>query len=721
MTRKYVYRRRARSRAFTTAGALALGIVLVAGLPAQDAAKPPKTTKRLNVSRIADQPPKIDGQIDDPCWKSVEPVSGFFQYDPVNGAKASEETFVWAAYDPDTLYFAFLMKDSQPDKIWAELTPRNEWENNDAIELILDAYNDKRTSITFAVNPRGVQKNSVETIWKSEAVIRPDGWSAEMAIPFKSLSVLLEAARCLGGQLRAVHPPPERDGLLDRRQPRPAPAAANRGVVRPRRSPAGLQCRVLSLRRRPRVKVGRTRKTTRAPPGSTSNGASGPMFIWTSPPAPISARSNPTPSSTSSRRTKTTSRRTVPFSARAASISSSARATNFTTVEVSLFYSRRIRNPKLAAKLSGKTGGLGFGVLGALNKEDGEDDYFGVFRVQKDIFKNSQVGVYYAGVHDGVDRNQNIAFDYNFNFKDFDYLQGMSALTFNEGASNARNGIHQLGFRREPDAGLQIMSGFQRIEDDVDIRTGYIDQVDIQSFDLMGGYAWRYNQGPLKRFSVDLGGAIRQDSYGKPVGENLEVFLWSEFANRIELHGGFEFGRSKYQVSDAADGLFWAPEYIKTSRGNLDFSWERGGFLKEIGIEGGFEKRGIYDEEFTSAVPGFQTTVEGQLVLAPWSNLQWSVEGDWIRQTIDKTGEEVFNGLAYETALHYQVTRSLFLDTRLFGETREDQYSLDFLVGYHFGAGNIVQLSFKKSERNDLFGRQSGYSVTLKVSYLLRV
>ncbi|HSA96697.1 MAG TPA: hypothetical protein VLJ16_11640, partial [Acidobacteriota bacterium] len=121
--------------------------------------------KRLDVRCLNVPPPKIDGLIDDPCWQGVQPVSGFFQYDPINGTKASEETFVWAAYDQNTLYFAFLMKDSQPDKIWAELTPRNEFENNDAIELILDAYNDKRTSITFAVNPKGIQKNSVETIW----------------------------------------------------------------------------------------------------------------------------------------------------------------------------------------------------------------------------------------------------------------------------------------------------------------------------------------------------------------------------------------------------------------------------------------------------------------------------------------------------------------------------------------------------------------------------
>jgi len=237
----------------------------------------------------------------------------------------------------------------------------------------------------------------------------------------------------------------------------------------------------------------------------------------------------------------------------------------------------------------------------------------------------------------------------------------------------------------------------------------------------MTGYAWRYNEGLFKRFSLDLGGLIRQDSHGNPVGENMEAFFWYELFNRIEVHGGFDLGRSRYQVLDEGDDLVWTPDYIKTYGGNLDFSWERGGFLKEIGLEGGWEKRGVYNEDFTAVVPGSQTSVEGRLVLRPRSYLEWSVEGDWIRQAIDATGEEVFNGLAYETALHFQVTRSLFLNTRLFGETRENQYSLDFLVGYYFGAGNIVQLSFKKSERNELLGREGGYSVTLKVSYLLRV
>jgi hypothetical protein len=675
--------------------------------------------KALTISRI-ETPPRIDGLVDDECWRGREPVSGFFQYDPVNGAKASEETFVWAAYDQNYVYFAFLMKDAQPDKIWAELTPRNEFENNDSITLILDTYNDKRTSITFELNPKGVQKNSVETIWKSEAAMREDGWSAEMAIPFKSLRFSAQENQVWGINFeRYIHRLNETDYWtdVDRDLPKLQQTGELRGLsgVRPG----------YNLEFFPYAGVRMSRwegaEDNKAAFGLDAKWGIQPNLYLdvTASPDFSEVESDPFIYQLSPYENYLQENR--PFFTEGSRYFELSSEEEYHEGDISLFYSRRIRDPKFAAKVSGKTGGYGFGILGALNKEEGGDSFFSVARVQKDIFKNSQIGIYYAGIHDGADRNQNIALDYNFNFKDFYYIRGMNAFTFNEGVSNSRNGIHLLQFQREPDAGLQIMSGFQRIEDDVAIRTGFIDQVDVQSFDLMTGYAWRYNEGMLKRFSMDIGGRLDQDSRGNLTGNNLELFVWTEFLNRIEVHGGFELGKSKYQVLDERDELAWTADFIKTYGGNVDFSWERGGFLKEVSVEGGWEKRGVYNEEYTTVVPGSQLNVEGQLTLRPRSNLEWSFEGGWIRQVADLTGEEVFNGLAYEMALHYQVTRSLFLNTRLLGETRENQYSLDFLVGYYFGAGNIVQLSFKKSERNEPLGWVGGYSVTLKVSYLLRV
>ena len=118
---------------------------------------------------------------------------------------------------------------------------------------------------------------------------------------------------------------------------------------------------------------------------------------------------------------------------------------------------------------------------------------------------------------------------------------------------------------------------------------------------------------------------------------------------------------------------------------------------------------------------GSHTSMEAELTLRPRSNFEWSFSGDWIRQVIDRTREKVFDGVTYATSLHFQVTRSLFLSTRLLGETREDQYNLDFLVGYYFGAGNIIQLCYKKSARKEEHLREGGHSITLKVSYLLRI
>jgi hypothetical protein len=717
-----------RHRAFPRLAAIALLVLAAAPLAAQE------PVKQLNVSSLTTAPPKIDGLIDDACWQAVAPVSGFFQYDPVNGTKASEETFVWAAFDQDNLYFAFLMKDSQPGRIWAELTPRNEWEENDAIELILDAYNDKRTSLTFAVNPKGVQKNSVETIWRSEAAIRPDGWSAEMAIPFKSLRFSAKKLDVWGVNFeRYIHRLNETDYWtdVDRDLPQLQQSGELRGL-------SGLRPGY-NLEFFPYAGVRTSTETGEDPDRKAAAGLDVKWGIQpnlyldvTASPDFSEVESDPFIPQLSPYENYLSEHR--PFFTEGSRYFSLGGGDEFHGGEFSLFYSRRIPNPRFAAKLSGKTGGFGFGVLGAFNKvevaedEPGRTSYHGVFRVQKDIFKNSQIGVYYAGFRDpdapgGVADNQNVALDFNFNFGDFYYLSGVAARTFNEGAGHTRNGIYQLSFQREPDAGLQVMSGFQRIEENVDIKTGFIDRIDFQSIDLTAGYAWRYDKGLFKRVSFDVGGTLRQDSYGNPVGENVEVMVFSELFNRIDLHGGFDLGRSKHQVRTDDGGLVWTPDYIKTSGFNLDFDWERGGFLKEVSLEAGYDKQGVYSDigGFTSIVPGAETSVEGQLVLRPRSNFEWSFEGGWIRQTIDATGEEVFDALAYETAVHYQITRSFFLNARLLGETEDNQYSLDFLLGYYFGAGNIVQLAFKKSARNELLGRIDGYSVTLKVSYLLRI
>ena len=677
--------------------------------------------KTILITRT-ETPPKIDGLLQDKCWGSIQPVSGFFQHDPKNGEQASEETQVWVVYDQKYIYFAFLMKDSQPNKIWAELTPRNGYDNNDSITVILDAYNDKRTSISFTLNPKGVQKNSIETIWKSAALVRSDGWAAEMAIPFKSLRFSTKADQIWGINFeRYIHRLNEQDYWTD--VGRDAPLLHQMGELR---GLSGIRPGY-NLEFFPYAGFRSSRwgeeKDDKFAAGLDFKYGILPNLILdlTASPDFSEVESDPFIYRLSPYENYFSENRPF-FSEGSQYFRLATQREHSWRPDFNLFYSRRISNPKFAAKISGKTGRYSFGILGALNDEVDMDSLYSVVRIQRDILKNSQIGFYYAGMDNSDEYNRNFAVDYSFNFKDIYYIRGMSALSFYNGENHRNNGIHLLQFERDADAGFQLSFDFQRIESDVELRTGFLNKIDSQSTEVSMGHAWRFNQGAVKRFSLDMSGTLHQDTHGNTTGYSGYLSYWTEFLAQFMIHGGFSLGKTKYQIFDDKNNLVWTEDYFQTFGGDfLDFRWMRGGFLKEASVELGWEKRGIYNEDFSEVEPGSEVRAGLEMSLRPLSYFEWSVSGSWIKQTIDQTKEKVFDGVTYATSLHFQISRSLFLSTRLLGETREDQYNLDFLVGYYFGAGNIIQLSYKKSARKVGFEREKGYSITLKISYLLRI
>ncbi len=92
------------------------------------------------------------------------------------------------SYDADNLYVAFKCDDRESEKIAASLTPREQFNSNDYVTLVLDTFNDQQTSYSFTVNPKGVQKDEPgDYLSTSSAHITTDGWQAELKIPFKSI------------------------------------------------------------------------------------------------------------------------------------------------------------------------------------------------------------------------------------------------------------------------------------------------------------------------------------------------------------------------------------------------------------------------------------------------------------------------------------------------------------------------------------------------------
>lgn len=147
-----------------------------------------------------DQAPRIDGLLDEECWQTAQPITKFTQVLPVEGAAASERTEVRFAYTRDVLFIAIRCFDREPRKILAKTMQRdNAFESDDYVKIAFDTFGRQRDGYVFMVNAAGARTDSIfgkfsiensdfDALWTARARIVSDGWIAEIAIPFKSIS-----------------------------------------------------------------------------------------------------------------------------------------------------------------------------------------------------------------------------------------------------------------------------------------------------------------------------------------------------------------------------------------------------------------------------------------------------------------------------------------------------------------------------------------------------
>lgn len=142
----------------------------------------------------------VDGKMNEEAWQLAEPTDRFFQRDPKQGLPATERTIVRTIFDSDTLYFFIQALDSEPDKIVAKNMTRDSWLNGDDVLWInLDSMNSHRNGYYFGTNPAGAKVDGLlennttariewDAIWNVATSVDDKGWSAEFAIPVRSIN-----------------------------------------------------------------------------------------------------------------------------------------------------------------------------------------------------------------------------------------------------------------------------------------------------------------------------------------------------------------------------------------------------------------------------------------------------------------------------------------------------------------------------------------------------
>ena len=142
----------------------------------------------------------IDGELDEAAWQAAVPAKDFIQRDPNTGAPASEPSEVRILYNHEFLYIGVYCHETDPGRIIVNNIRRDYPPNDqDSFAFMLDTFHDRRSGYTFGTTPRGGQRDQQFTdtgrltnanwdgVWYSESKIHEQDWTAEIAIPFKTL------------------------------------------------------------------------------------------------------------------------------------------------------------------------------------------------------------------------------------------------------------------------------------------------------------------------------------------------------------------------------------------------------------------------------------------------------------------------------------------------------------------------------------------------------
>jgi hypothetical protein len=151
----------------------------------------------------ATTPIKIDGLVDEQSWQEAEVVSELWQQFPSDTSLAKSYTEFRATYDDNFIYFSAIARDNvKGGYVVSSLRRDFRGPGLDGVSVILDPFQDLTNGFFFGVSPVGVQREGLisngymrrddmdlswDNKWYSETRIEDGYWTAEFAIPFKTL------------------------------------------------------------------------------------------------------------------------------------------------------------------------------------------------------------------------------------------------------------------------------------------------------------------------------------------------------------------------------------------------------------------------------------------------------------------------------------------------------------------------------------------------------
>jgi hypothetical protein len=208
---------------------IALGVLVAFTAPVRAAVPSPGPPLTI---RKAAGPIVIDGDVTDPGWQGIEPITHWYETNVGDNVEPQVKNVAYLTYDDHYFYAAFVFEDPNPKGIRAPLGDHDAVPSStDYAGVIIDCHNDGKTAQMFLSNPAGVQydaissdvsgeDNSPDFYWDSQGKITATGWTLEIRIPFSTLRYGDAKAPTFGVLLYRNYPRDRRYQFFSARLPR---------------------------------------------------------------------------------------------------------------------------------------------------------------------------------------------------------------------------------------------------------------------------------------------------------------------------------------------------------------------------------------------------------------------------------------------------------------------------------------------------------------------
>lgn len=491
-------------------------------------------------------------------------VTHFVQREPHDGKPVTEPTEAYLGYDEKNLYAVFVCHDD-PAKVRAHETRREDFDGDDAVEVMLDTFHDRRRAYVFQVNPKGIQFDAVwteasyeeqggnfdvsfDTLWYSRGKVTSQGFVAWIAIPFRSLRfpsaknqtwgvVLLREIARENEKAFWPHISINNEGRLGQ-----AGTANGLSGISPGRNiqliPYGLLNSFHSVDDR-----GPFTPCVASPDGCAAFqnraiggtfGLDGKMILNDS--LVLDVTANPDFSQVESDEPQVTvnQRYEVYFPEKRPFFIENA---DYFRTPIDLFFTRRIVNPTGGIRLTGKAGPYAIGLLSSDDRAPGltqptdnsnqlfkTRDYFTIARVSRDIFNQSSIGVIYTDWEYPATKNVNPDRSSDFNRvggvdSRIKFSPNLTATLQGVVSSSSFGGNYYAGPAYKVDLlytsrHLLHEGTYNDVSTNFTTVPGFVNRTDIREYREDTSYVFRPKGGPVVSWGPELSGHWTWDHRG---------------------------------------------------------------------------------------------------------------------------------------------------------------------------------------------------------------